>query len=140
MLVWTSTDEVKSTDIEEIASILNTLGEEYYVHDEKYIDMATALSASGPAYVFLFIQSLIDSGVYLGMPRDMARHLVLQTVLGSTELVLESGKHPSVLSDMVTSPGGTTIEALVSMENDGLRAALINGVKAAFDRSTELGN
>ena len=140
MLVWTSTDEVNSTDIEEIASILNTLGEEYYVHDEKYIDMATALSASGPAYLFLFIQSLIDSGVYLGMPRDMARHLVLQTVLGSTELVLESGKHPSVLSDMVTSPGGTTIEALVSMENDGLRAAVINGVKAAFDRSVELGN
>ncbi|SVC58182.1 uncharacterized protein METZ01_LOCUS311036, partial [marine metagenome] len=128
------------TDIEEIAAILKTLGEEYYVQDEKYIDMATALSASGPAYVFLFIQSLIDSGVYLGMPRDMAKHLVLQTVLGSTELVLESGKHPSVLSDMVTSPGGTTIEALVSMENDGLRAALINGVKAAFDRSIELGN
>jgi pyrroline-5-carboxylate reductase len=140
MLVWTSTNEVNSTDIEEIAAILKTLGEEYYVHDEKYIDMATALSASGPAYVFLFIQSLIDSGVYLGMPRDMAKHLVLQTVLGSTELVLESGKHPSVLSDMVTSPGGTTIEALVSMENDGLRAALINGVKAAFDRSIELGN
>ena len=104
------------------------------------MDMATALSASGPAYVFLFIQSLIDSGVYLGMPRDMAKHLVLQTVLGSTELLLESGKHPSVLSDMVTSPGGTTIEALVSMENDGLRAAVINGVKAAFDRSVELGN
>ena len=140
MLVWTSTDEVDPTAIGEIASILKTLGEEYYVHDEKYMDMATALSASGPAYVFLFIQSLIDSGVYLGMPRDMAKHLVLQTVLGSTELLLESGKHPSVLSDMVTSPGGTTIEALVSMENDGLRAALINGVKAAFDRSTELGN
>ena len=140
MLVWTSTDEVDSTAIGEIASILKTLGEEYYVHDEKYMDMATALSASGPAYVFLFIQSLIDSGVYLGMPRDMAKHLVLQTVLGSTELLLESGKHPSVLSDMVTSPGGTTIEALVSMENDGLRAAVINGVKAAFDRSVELGN
>ena len=140
MLVWTSTDEVDPTAIGEIASILKTLGEEYYVHDEKYMDMATALSASGPAYVFLFIQSLIDSGVYLGMPRDMAKHLVLQTVLGSTELLLESGKHPSVLSDMVTSPGGTTIEALVSMENDGLRAAVINGVKAAFDRSVELGN
>ncbi|MDC0035265.1 pyrroline-5-carboxylate reductase [Chloroflexi bacterium] len=140
MLVWTAMDNVSEVEKNEISSILKTLGDEYYVQDEKYIDMATALSASGPAYVFLFIQSLIDSGVYLGMPRDMARHLVLQTVMGSTELVIESGKHPSVLSDMVTSPGGTTIEALVSLENDGLRAALINGVRAAFDRSVELGN
>ena len=140
MLVWTAKDKVEESEKKEISSILKTLGEEYYVHDEKYIDMATALSASGPAYVFLFIQSLIDAGVYLGMPREMARHLVLQTVSGSTDLVLESGNHPSVLSDMVTSPGGTTIEALVSMENDGLRAALINGVRAAFDRSVELGN
>jgi len=139
MLVWTAKDEVQESEKREIAAILQTLGEEYYVHEEKYIDMATALSASGPAYVFMFIQSLIDAGVYLGMPREMARHLVLQTVSGSTDLVLESGSHPSVLSDMVTSPGGTTIEALVSMENDGLRAALINGVKAAFDRSVELG-
>ena len=140
MLVWTAKDKVGESEKREISSILQTLGEEYYVHDEKYIDMATALSASGPAYVFLFIQSLIDAGVYLGMPREMARHLVLQTVSGSTDLVLESGSHPSVLSDMVTSPGGTTKEALVSMENDGLRAALINGVRAAFDRSVELGN
>lgn len=132
--------KVSASEKNEISLILKTLGNEYYVEDEKYIDMATALSASGPAYVFMFIQSLIDSGVYLGMPRDMARHLVLQTVMGSTELVIESGKHPSILSDMVTSPGGTTIEALVSMENDGLRAALINGVRAAFDRSVELGN
>ena len=132
--------KVSESEKNEISLILKTLGNEYYVEDEKYIDMATALSASGPAYVFMFIQSLIDSGVYLGMPRDMARHLVLQTVMGSTELVIESGKHPSILSDMVTSPGGTTIEALVSMENDGLRAALINGVRAAFDRSVELGN
>ena len=140
MLVWTAMQKVSASEKNEISLILKTLGNEYYVEDEKYIDMATALSASGPAYVFMFIQSLIDSGVYLGMPRDMARHLVLQTVMGSTELVIESGKHPSILSDMVTSPGGTTIEALVSMENDGLRAALINGVRAAFDRSVELGN
>ena len=140
MLVWTAMQKVSESEKNEISLILKTLGNEYYVEDEKYIDMATALSASGPAYVFMFIQSLIDSGVYLGMPRDMARHLVLQTVMGSTELVIESGKHPSILSDMVTSPGGTTIEALVSMENDGLRAALINGVRAAFDRSVELGN
>ena len=140
MLVWTAMQKVSESEKNEISLILKTLGNEYYVEDEKYIDMATALSASGPAYVFMFIQSLIDSGVYLGMPRDMARHLVLQTVMGSTELVIESGKHPSILSDMVTSPGGTTIEALVSMENHGLRAALINGVRAAFDRSVELGN
>ena len=73
------------------------------------------------------------------MSRDMARRLVLQTVLGSAELVKQSAKHPAELKDMVTSPAGTTIEALVSMENDGFRAAIINGIRAAYDRSVELG-
>ena len=89
--------------------------------------------------IFLFLEALIDAGVYLGMPREMARKLVLKTVSGSTELVVQSGKHPAELKDMVTSPAGTTIEALVSMENDGFRAAVINGVRAAYNRSEELG-
>ena len=96
-------------------------------------------SGSGPAYVFLFIESLIDSGVYLGMSRDMSRRLVLQTILGSSELVKQSGKHPADLKDMVTSPGGTTIEALVSMEDEGFRASVIKAVRSAYDRSLELG-
>ena len=139
MSVWTATTQVSEGDKKIVGRILKTLGDECYVDDEKYIDMATALGASGPAYVFLFIEAMIDSGVYLGMSRDMARRLVLQTVLGSTELVKQSAKHPAELKDMVTSPAGTTIEALVSMEKDGFRAAIINGIRAAYDRSVELG-
>ena len=137
--VWTALVDVSDADKETIKDILHTLGDEYFVRDETLLDMATALSASGPAYVFLFIEAFIDSGVHLGMPRDMARRLVLQTVLGSTELVKITGKHPAELKDMVTSPAGTTIEALVSMENDSIRAAIINGVRKAYERSLELG-
>ena len=139
MSVWYSTGDVAELDRSFIGKMLRTLGDEVYVEDEKFVDMATALSASGPAYVFLFIESLIDAGVYLGMSRDMARRLVLQTVLGSTELVKQSGRHPAELKDMVTSPGGTTIEALVSMEDEGFRASVIKGVRSAYDRSLELG-
>ena len=139
MTVWTASTEVQESDKVTVSKILETLGDELYVEEEKLIDMSTALSASGPAYIFLFLEALIDSGVYLGMPRDLARKLVLKTVLGSTDLVLKTGKHPAELKDMVTSPAGTTIEALVSLENDGFRAAVINGVRAAYDRSNELG-
>jgi len=140
MTVWTATETVSETDRADISNMIETLGEGYYVNDEKLIDMSTALSASGPAYVFLFLEALIDAGVYLGMTRDMARELAIETVIGSARLVRESGKHPAVLKDMVTSPGGTTIEALVSMENDCFRAAVINAVRSAFERSIELGN
>lgn len=138
--VWTALPGVSDSDIESIKEILKTLGDEYFVRDESLLDMSTALSASGPAYVFLFIEAFIDSGVHLGMPRDMARRLVLQTVLGSTELVKRTGKHPAELKDMVTSPAGTTIEALVSMENDSIRASIINGVRKAYERAVELGD
>ena len=139
MSVWTASPGVDDAKLAVTGDILQTLGEETYVTDEKYIDMATALSASGPAYVFMFIEALIDAGVYLGMPRDMARKLVLQTVLGSTGLVKESGKHPAELKDMVTSPAGTTIEALLSLEKDGFRAAVLQAVIAAYERSKALG-
>ena len=139
MSVWYSTDSVSESDRLFLGQILGTLGDEVHVEDEKFVDMATALSGSGPAYVFLFIESLIDSGVYLGMSRDMSRRLVLQTILGSSELVKQSGKHPADLKDMVTSPGGTTIEALVSMEDEGFRASVIKAVRSAYDRSLELG-
>ena len=98
-----------------------------------------ALSASGPAYVFMFIEALIDAGVYLGMPRDMARMLTLQTVMGSTKLVQESGRHPADLKDMVTSPGGTTIEAILALEKGGFRASVLQAVIAAYAKSKELG-
>ena len=139
MSVWTATAAVPGAMRHVVGQILQTLGDEVYVPDEKLIDMSTALSASGPAYVFLFIEALIDAGVYLGMARDMARRLVLQTVLGSTQLVEQTGRHPAELKDMVTSPGGTTIAALRAMESGGFRAAILDGVIAAFDKSVELG-
>ena len=115
------------------------MGEEIYVADEKYMDMATALSASGPAYVFLFIEALIDAGVYVGMPRDMARTLALQTVYGSTKLVMETGRHPAELKDMVVSPAGTTAEALRVLEEQGVPAAVVAAVDAAYRKSVQLG-
>jgi len=139
MSVWTSTPEVPEIVTAATKEILGTLGEELYVPDEKLIDMATALSASGPAYVFLFIEALIDAGVYLGMSRDTARQLSLQTVLGSTRLVKESGRHPADLKDMVASPGGTTIEALLHLEREGFRSSVMDAVIAAYERSKALG-
>ena len=120
-------------------SLLGTVGEEIYVSDEKYLDMSTALSASGPAYVFMFVEALIDAGVYVGLPRDMARTLALQTVYGSTRLVMETGKHPGELKDMVVSPGGTTAEGLQALERAGVPAAVVDAVNAAYLKSVKLG-
>jgi pyrroline-5-carboxylate reductase len=139
MCVWTAADEVAEAAVAATREILRTMGEELYVTDEKLIDMATALSASGPAYVFQFIEALIDAGVYLGMPRDAARQLTLQTVLGSAMLAKDSGRHPAELKDMVTSPGGTTVEALLALEQGGFKASVMQAVKAAYDKSRELG-
>ena len=139
MSVWTASSSVNGRFRDATRSILQTLGEELYVEEEKYIDMATALSASGPAYVFLFIESLVDAGVYLGMPREMASKLALQTVLGSARLAQESGKHPAELRDMVTSPGGTTAEALRALEEGGFRTAILEAVNAAYEKSRLLG-
>ena len=139
MSMWTASESVPASALEATRSILGTLGEEVYADDEKMIDMATALSASGPAYVFLFIEALIDAGVYLGLSRDVSRQLSLQTVLGSTQLVKETGRHPAELKDMVTSPGGTTIEALRALEDGGFRASVFAAVNAAYKKSKALG-
>ena len=139
MSVWTATPQVSQAAREEVAKVLRTLGEEQYVPEEKFIDMATAVSASGPAYVFLFIEAMTDAGVYLGFPREVARKLVLQTVLGSARLVQETGRHPAELSNMVTSPGGTTAEALRAFEEGGLRATVLRAVDAAYRKSVALG-
>ena len=137
--LWTCSPQVDHNMRPMAQAILKTLGEEIYVSDEKYLDMATALSASGPAYVFLFIESLIDAGVHLGLPREMSRDLAVQTVLGSAKLAKATGKHPAELKDMVVSPGGTTVEALLSLEEGGFRASVINAVLAAYEKSLELG-
>ena len=139
MTLWTCSEGVGSRHREMTKNVLASFGEEIYVSDEKYMDMATALSASGPAYVFLFIEALIDAGVYVGMPRDMARTLALQTVFGSTRLVMETGRHPAELKDMVVSPGGTTAEALKVLEEQGVPAAIVAAVDAAYRKSVQLG-
>ena len=139
MSLWLASESVEESHKETARIILQTLGEEIEVSDEKYLDMGTALSAGGPAYVFLFLESLIDAGVYMGMPRDMAGKMALQTLLGSAKLAKESEEHPAQLRDMVTSPGGTTAEALKVLEEKGFRDAVINAVVAAYEKSKQLG-
>ncbi len=106
---------------------------------ERLMDAVTGLSGSGPAYIYLVIEAMADGGVRAGIPRADAIRLAAQTVLGSAAMVLETGEHPAVLKDMVTSPGGTTIAGLAALERHGLRSALIEAVTAAAQRATELG-
>lgn len=137
--MWMASESVPPETVETTRGIVRTLGEEIQAYDESMIDMATALSASGPAYVFLFIESLIDAGVYLGLSRDVAWKLALQTVLGSTQLIKDTGIHPAELKDMVASPGGTTIEALRAFEDGRFRALVFSAVNAAYEKSKALG-
>ena len=139
MTLWTCSEPVDTANRGLTRSMLGTVGQEIYVNDEKYLDMATALSASGPAYVFLFVEALIDAGVLVGLPREMARTLALQTVYGSVRLVMDTGKHPGELKDMVVSPGGTTAEGLQALERGGVPAALVDAVNAAYQKSIRLG-
>lgn len=138
--VWTATTEVTERQREWVSSILGTLGKEIYVTDEKYLDMATAVSGSGPAYVFLFLESLVEAAVRIGLPRDIAQELVLQTLLGSGRLIQKSGKEPSELRRMVTSPGGTTAEALLQFEKGEFSNLVLQAVTAAYNKSRSLGS
>ena len=139
MTAWTSTQELSATQYETARSILAALGGEQYFADEKYIDMATAVSGSGPAYVFLFIESLIDAGVHIGLPRDIAGKLVIETIVGSADAMKKMAKHPAELKNMVTSPGGTTTQALLNLESGGFRSLIINAVTAAYEKAKALG-
>ena len=139
MTVWTCSADVTDAQREAARSMVATLGDEVRVDSEGLIDMATALSASGPAYVFAFIEALIDAGVAIGMPRPLADRLAVQTVLGSAQMARETGSHPAQLRNAVTSPGGTTAAALTALEKGGMRAAVIEAVAAAHRRAGELG-
>lgn len=138
--VWTATPEVSQKQKELAKSILSAAGEEIYVNSEKYIDMATALSGSGPAYIFLIIEALTDAGVHIGLPRDTAEKLAIKTIIGSARAVQAMSKHPAELKNMVTSPGGTTTEGILQLETGGLRSILIRAVIAAYDKAKSLGS
>lgn len=137
--VWTASHSVPDIQRTQAGAILGTLGEQVYVDNEDYLDMATALSGTGPAYVFLFMEALIDAGVHLGFSRRVAEQLVLQTMRGSVEYAAVSGEHPAVLRNQVTSPGGTSAEAIYHLERGGLRTVIARAVWAAYQRSVALG-
>ncbi len=125
-------------DIQLTQSIFNCVGRSIIIH-EPLMDAVTGLSGSGPAYIFLMIEALTDAGVLLGMTRSQAFTLATQTVKGAVKLLLETGEHPALLRERVTSPGGTTAQGLYKLEEGGLRKTLINAVIAATQRSKELG-
>lgn len=129
---------LSSEHLDVAKKIFESVGQVVVV-DESLMDAVTGLSGSGPAYVYLAIEALIDGGVRVGLPRNMAQILAVQTVLGAAKMVQETGEHPAVLKDRVTSPGGTTIAGLQRLEEGGLRATLIEAVEAAAHRSSELG-
>jgi pyrroline-5-carboxylate reductase len=137
--VWTATPEVRDIQREEAQMLLGAMGDTLYVQDEHYLDMATALNGTGPAYVFLFMEALIDAGVHLGFSRQDAERLVLQTMRGSVEYAIESRLHPAQLRNQVTSPGGTSAAAIYQLEKGGLRTVISRAVWAAYQRSMELG-
>jgi len=136
---WTSSAAVTEAQEQQVRAMLEALGKAIRVENERQIDMATALSATGPTYIFLVMEALIDAGVHLGFSRHVAQELVQQMILGSVLFARESHKHPAELRNMVTSPGGTSAEAIYQMEKGSLRTVLSKAVWAAFQRAEALG-
>lgn len=136
---WTCTVAVEDRERKLVCDLLSALGKEIFVETENMIDMATSLSATGPTYIFMVMEALTDAGVHLGFSRDMARELVQETMLGSVKFAIASHKHPAELRNMVTSPGGTSAEAIYQMEKGSLRTVLSKAVYAAYKRAAELG-
>jgi len=139
--VWTAAPSVAEEQIEMARQVLSALGQEIFVEEENYLDMATALSGTGPAYVFLFMEAMVDAGVHLGFPRRIAEQLVAQTVRGSVDFYTKHEEHIHLarLRNQVTSPGGTSAAALYYLEKAGFRTALSRAIWAAYERSRELG-
>jgi len=140
MSVWTATPAVTEEQKQAAKAILGAMGKELYVDDEAYLDMATAVSGSGPAYFFLMVEALVDAAVEIGLPRNTAQELVLQTMLGSGKFIQSSDEAPYALRQKVTSPGGTTAAALNQFEKGGFNELVRRAVKAAYERAKELGN
>lgn len=137
--VWIADESVSHEQREQTETILGALGEQIQAQKEEYIDMQTGLGGSGPGFVFLIIEAMIDAGVQMGFTRQDAEIIVLQTIAGSVELVRSTGTHPAILRNLVTSAGGTTAAGLYELEKGGLRTVLTDGILAAYRRSQELG-
>jgi len=137
--VWYATPETSGEQREQAATLLSALGMQFEVDDERLVAMATAVSGTGPTYVFLVMEALIDAAVHLGFARHVAHDLVIETLEGSTLFAKQSGMHPAQLRNMVTSPGGTSAAALHELESGRLRTVLSEAVWAAFRRTVELG-
>ena len=136
---WIPSSAVDEESRDAVAAILGTMGTAVQLDSESAIDMATAISGSGPAYVFLMLESMIDAGVHLGFPRPVAQQLVEETMLGAILYARQSGKHPAELRNMVTTPGGTTASALKTLDQGGFRTVVDDAVWSAFHRAVELG-
>lgn len=136
---WTATTAVDREQRDRAKAILGALGEEIEVEEETWVDMATALSGTGPTYVFLLMEALVDAGVHLGFSRRVAEELVLRTVEGSAAFARQSDRHLAELRNMVTSPGGTSAAAIYELEKGTLRTVLSRAVYAAYRRTRELG-
>jgi pyrroline-5-carboxylate reductase len=136
--IWYATPEATEAHREQARALLGALGHELQVGDERFVAMATAVSGTGPTYVFLVMEALIDSAVHLGFPRHLAHDLVLETIKGSVAFAERTQKHPAQLRDMVTSPGGTSAAALHELERGRLRTVLADAVWAAYRRTMSL--
>jgi pyrroline-5-carboxylate reductase len=139
MTAWTCTPEISAEERAQVKSLLTALGKELYVENENMIDMATSLSATGPTYIFMVMEALTDAGVHLGFSREVSKELVQETMLGAVLFAMESHKHPAELRNMVTSPGGTSADAIYQMEKGSLRTVLSKAVYAAYQRAVALG-
>ncbi|HLA95022.1 MAG TPA: pyrroline-5-carboxylate reductase [Pyrinomonadaceae bacterium] len=139
MTAWTCSETVDESHKAQVRMMFAALGKELYVETENMIDMATSLSATGPTYIFMVMEAMTDAGVHLGFSREVAKELVQQTMLGSVLFAIDSHKHPAELRNMVTSPGGTSAEAIYQMEKGALRTVLSKAIHGAYKRAVELG-
>lgn len=137
--VWSCTDSVSLGERSRIKEVLCCFGKAIFVDDESFIDMSTSISGSGPAYIFLLMEAMIDAGVHMGFSRDTATTLVHHTLLGSTLYAMETGTHPAILRNSVTSPAGTTASAIYELENGKFRVVIKDAIWACYRRSLEMG-
>lgn len=139
MTVWCCTPNLTADERDDVKEVLCTFGKTIYVDDEKFVDMSTSISGSGPAYIFMLMEAMTDAGVHMGFSRETATTLVHHTILGSTLYAMETGEHPAILRNMVTSPAGTTASAIYELENGKFRVVIKDAIWACYRRSLEMG-